>query len=60
MTVKKGTKFQVFLSGDREWAQLAMDILTEALIAWGIGGKTTGAGYGHGILGASTRHNGNV
>ena len=50
MTVKKGTKVHVVLSGDREWTQLAMDLLTEAMNAWGIGGKTTGAGYGRGSL----------
>lgn len=45
LSVCPGVRFLVALSGDPEWTDLAMQLVHEALGAWGIGGKTA-AGYG--------------
>jgi CRISPR-associated protein Cmr6 len=46
ISVRPGSRFLLALSGDGEWPALAQDLLTEAIGAWGVGGKTA-AGYGH-------------
>jgi len=45
LTVKPGAQFLFALSGPTEWTEFALRELVEALIEWGIGGKTS-AGYG--------------
>jgi len=47
ISVRPGTKFLLALSGEGEWPELALCLLTEAIGAWGAGGKTS-AGYGRG------------
>jgi len=46
LTVRPSTRFLVAMSGPDEWTQLAFGLLRDALIEWGVGGKTT-SGYGH-------------
>jgi CRISPR-associated protein Cmr6 len=46
LTVRPDTRFLVAMSGPSEWTQLAFGLLRDALIEWGVGGKTT-SGYGH-------------
>lgn len=46
LTVRPKTRFLVALSGPAAWTRLAMDLLRDALVEWGVGGKTT-SGYGH-------------
>lgn len=45
LTVRPGTRFLVAMSGPDEWTELAFRLLRDALIEWGVGGKTT-SGYG--------------
>lgn len=45
LTVRPEAQFLLALSGEREWTALAFDLLRDALIEWGVGGKTA-AGYG--------------
>ena len=48
ITVRPGAQFLLAVTGDDDWApwaERALDLLLEALAAWGIGGKTS-AGYG--------------
>lgn len=45
LTVRPKCKLLLALSGPEEWTKLAADLLKEALIGWGVGGKTS-AGYG--------------
>ncbi|BCX17669.1 MAG: hypothetical protein KatS3mg117_1351 [Geminicoccaceae bacterium] len=45
LSVRPGARFLLALSGPRDWAALAKDLLLEALADWGVGGKTS-AGYG--------------
>ena len=46
ISIRPGTRFLLALSGEGEWPALARDLLSEAISAWGVGGKTS-AGYGH-------------
>lgn len=46
LTVKPHARFLIALSGPEEWARLAFALLRDALVEWGVGGKTT-SGYGH-------------
>jgi CRISPR-associated protein Cmr6 len=46
ISVRPGTRFLLALGGEGEWPALAHDLLTEAITAWGVGGKTS-AGYGY-------------
>lgn len=46
LTVRPETQFLVAMSGPDKWTQLAFGLLRDALIDWGVGGKTT-SGYGH-------------
>jgi CRISPR-associated protein Cmr6 len=48
ISVRPGTKFLLALSGEGEWPRLALELLTEAISAWGAGGKRS-AGYGRGV-----------
>jgi CRISPR-associated protein Cmr6 len=54
VTVRPGTRFLLALIGPRDWTELAMTLLLEALAEWGIGGKTS-AGYGRLVARASRR-----
>lgn len=45
VTVRPGARFLLVVTGPREWRELAMRLLLNALADWGIGGKTS-AGYG--------------
>jgi hypothetical protein len=45
LAVKTGAEFLIALSGPDEWTDFAAQLLRDALISWGIGGKTN-AGYG--------------
>jgi CRISPR-associated protein Cmr6 len=45
ISVRPGARFLLALSGEGGWPALAHDLLTEAIGAWGGGGKTS-AGYG--------------
>ena len=45
LTVRKGARFLLALTGPEEWTALAMSLLLDALAAYGVGGKTT-SGYG--------------
>jgi CRISPR-associated protein Cmr6 len=47
ISVRPGVKLLLGVDGDPKWAGLALDLLTEAIRAWGAGGKTS-AGYGRG------------
>lgn len=52
LTVRPNTKFLIALSdrtGSTGWTDLAREILADALIKWGVGGKTS-LGYGRGSL----------
>jgi CRISPR-associated protein Cmr6 len=46
ISVKPGCQFLLAVDGDPGWAGIALELLTEALQEWGVGGKTS-AGYGH-------------
>lgn len=46
ISVRPGTRFLLALSGEGGWPALAHDLLTEAIGAWGVGGKTS-SDYGH-------------
>jgi hypothetical protein len=47
ISVKPGARLLVAVDGDPSWAGLAIELLIEAIGAWGAGGKTA-AGYGRG------------
>jgi CRISPR type III-B/RAMP module RAMP protein Cmr6 len=52
LTVRPKVKFFIAITGPSDWAALAIDLLSEALEKWGIGGKTS-AGYGRAKISAS-------
>jgi CRISPR-associated protein Cmr6 len=45
ISVKPGTQLLLAVDGGPGWSRIALNLLTEALHAWGVGGKTS-AGYG--------------
>lgn len=45
LTVRKGVRFLLALTGPEEWTALAMSLLLDALATYGVGSKTT-SGYG--------------
>lgn len=45
ITVHPGARFLLALSGPNDWTELAEKLLRNALMQWGVGGKTS-AGYG--------------
>lgn len=45
LCVPAGTRFRLFVGGDREWAEWSLRQLLDALAEWGVGAKTA-AGYG--------------
>lgn len=45
LCVPAGTRFLLFVGGNREWAQWSLRQVVEALGEWGVGAKTA-AGYG--------------
>ncbi len=45
LSVKPTTRFLLAVAGPSDWARCAIDLLRDALIEWGVGGKTT-SGYG--------------
>lgn len=46
LTVRPGARFLLAASGPDAWVRLAFSLLRDALVEWGVGGKTT-SGYGH-------------
>lgn len=49
LTVRRGVRFLLALSGPAEWLRLIEPLLAAALSEWGVGGKTS-AGYGRGTI----------
>jgi CRISPR-associated protein Cmr6 len=49
LTVRRGVRFLLALSGPPEWLRLLEPLLAAALRDWGVGGKTS-AGYGRGTV----------
>ncbi|MGQ9588959.1 MAG: type III-B CRISPR module RAMP protein Cmr6 [Planctomycetota bacterium] len=45
LTVRRGVRFLLVLSGPPDWTELARKLLIDALRDWGVGGKTS-SGYG--------------